>query len=116
MADAEVMPLSFLTVLQRLDDGGLLGGMQDNLRGLLKELADAELSGSRSPKGVLTLNLEVQMTEGAVHIRPESKVKTPKQRIARTLFFADARGNVYDQNPRQIDLVHEIQSIGKNEA
>jgi uncharacterized protein YfdQ (DUF2303 family) len=89
----------FVGTLTELDDGMLLGKLNQSLREVVRA---AEQSGG---KGTITLKIDVKtIGEGQIGLDPTITTKIPRRKPQGARFWADKDGDLHRSNPKQVKL------------
>lgn len=100
----------FAAWLQEQRQGGLHGEVSDALAELVSKVAEHGKAGTLT----LTVKVSPSKVDGAVEVDDKLALKAPEPEKSAALFFADSRGNLSRQDPRQPELpLREISSDRK---
>lgn len=90
--------------LSQMEEGAFLGDLSREIQQANIELArHAESNGKAKGQVTIVINL-AHDSAGVVDVKGEIKVKLPKSSRSRTVFWADAEGNLESKNPKQGNL------------
>lgn len=102
----------FNTLVCKLEGGALNEELTEAMKKAVREISDACLDRGGTHKASITLKLEFKMDQKdkIVEISAEVNEKMPKTPRGRGgLFFTDSEGNLTRENPRQLDLMDELE-------
>lgn len=93
------MPIKLIELLQDLRRGRALTEAQTKLREVVKAVHE-----TRKP-GTLTIKLTISPGKGnEIEIDDRTKPEIPEANHSKTMFFADADGNVLEDDPQQLEF------------
>lgn len=97
-------PGTFLEFLSEISDGELMRDTQDKFAALIAACRHSAATGGKG-RGSITLTVDLRFDRGAADVEGEVKIKVPKARYPRSLFFQTADGNgLVRRDPRQHEL------------
>jgi hypothetical protein len=98
-------PRSFLVFLRDIDDGTIADEASKYLHELTGKLSDLVAVYGGVAKGTLTLTVNLSaLANGTVDVLADVKVKEPKPKRARSVFYLTKGRNLSPDNPRQQKL------------
>ena len=96
--------MSFISILQGFRRGVLLQELSESTKEIVKAVRET------GKKGKLTLELTFKSDgEGQHTIVPKIKAEVPKEDVPPAIFFSDDMGDLFRTDPRQGDLVDELE-------
>lgn len=95
---------TFAQFLAEAEDGELHADLSNQLRDIVAELTDAAANNGGKAAGLLTLKLGFACDGGVIEVKADYTVKLPKQRRAKSVFWATPENNLTRRNPRQAEL------------
>lgn len=108
-------PKPLNTVLAMLEGGGLQHDAADELRALVSAMSEHSAQHGKS-KGTFTLVLDLKMEGGVVDIVGDIKVKAPKLKREKSVFWVDPANNLTQQNPKQLVMGLRVEAAPVREA
>lgn len=97
-------PRSFAVLLTKLRDGEVEAELSEALQKMGKQLAELAYETGKS-SGALTLTLSFKADrDGTVDVIADVKLKEPKKKQGRGVFWLTPHGNFAAENPRQTTL------------
>ena len=97
-------PGNFLEFLSEISDGELMSDTQDKFTALIAACRHSAATGGKG-RGSITLTIDLRFDRGAADVEGDVKIKVPKVRYPRSLFFQTADGSGLVRNdPRQQEL------------
>lgn len=97
-------PGNFLEFLPEISDGDLVRDTQEQFAELIAACRHSAATGGKG-SGSLTLTIGIRFERGAADVEGAVKIKVPKARYQRSLFFSTADGNgLVRRDPRQQEL------------
>lgn len=112
MSNQNQLLRNFNTMITQLEGGALNEDLSEKIRECVREISDACLDRGGTHKASVTLKLEFVMNQKdkVVEIYPDIQSKLPKAPRGRGgLYFCDSEGNLTRENPRQMDLMDELE-------
>lgn len=98
-------PRSFENFLRSIDDGSIADEAASKLHVLTGTLSDLVGVYGGTAKGVLTITVNLSaLANGTVDVLADVKVKEPKPKRARSVFYVTKGRNLSLDNPRQQKL------------
>lgn len=98
-------PHSFSVLLSKLENGGLIPRVSEEMLALNTELRDIVSTSHLKAKGTLTLKLDVIVEpNGVVVIQATCDTKTPKLHGGTSVMWLTKGGNLTPTNPKQLEL------------
>lgn len=98
-------PRDFALFLRSIDDGSITDEAAKKLQELTAELSDQVALYGGTAKGVVTLTFALNAhANGTVDVLGDVKVKAPKPKRARSVFYVTKGRNLSPDNPRQQKL------------
>jgi hypothetical protein len=95
---------TFLDFLPEISDGELMSDTQKKFEDLIAACRHSALTGGKG-RGSITLTIDLHFERGAADVEGNVKIKVPKARYPRSLFFQSADGTGLVRNdPRQHEL------------
>jgi hypothetical protein len=98
----------FTATLAMLEGGQFQHDAADQLRDLCAALSEHDAQHGKA-KGVLTITLNFSMEGGVVDAVADLKVKAPKLKREKTIFWLDRNNGLTQQNPKQ--TVMDLRSV-----
>jgi hypothetical protein len=90
----------FQDILTDLDDGQVHERLTSKLRDVVAGCREAQLSGS------LTLKITITPEGRQFIVNPKITTSIPTPKTGITMFFADERGDLRKEDPKQVSLKH----------
>lgn len=97
---------TFTEILSDLATGDVEKRLTSDLAELVRAVEEVGEKG--------TLKLELTVTKGpkVMHVHAKIETKAPKAPLENTAFFADERGGLHVENPRQVNMFNGPRSTG----
>lgn len=91
-------PNDFISILADLDDGNVVNNLTEQLRRITLGVLDTKKSGS------VTLKVDVRNEGRTLVVKASVSAKVPQPETESTTFFADDKGYLSKDNPKQQPL------------
>ncbi|MFV1851610.1 MAG: hypothetical protein ACMZ66_12985 [Thalassospira sp.] len=99
---------SFGTLIQSLEEGQFHSDLTDEITAITKALQNHVMNHGGSPKGKLDLSLKFQLKSGVITISTTTSTSLPVAPRSQSILWADDKGNLCRQNPRQRDMFTDV--------
>lgn len=96
-------PRPFSHVLAMMEGGQLQNDASDAMRDLCSALSEHDAQQGKA-KGTLTIVLDVKMEGGIVEIVGDVKVKAPKLKREKSIFWLTPANDLSQENPKQLTM------------
>ena len=96
-------PKPFTASLAMIEGGQFQHDAALELRDLCAALSEHHAQHGKA-KGTMTITLNLHMESGVLQVDADVKVKAPKLKREKTVFWLDESNNLSQQNPKQLSM------------
>lgn len=102
---------SFSSFIATLEDGDFSHDLTEQLRDLVARLNDVYADNGGTPKGKLTIVLDLKLDSGVIEAKGDVKVVMPKLARRKTVLYATPNNYLTRKNPKQQELPGVLRDV-----